>query len=152
MRTELLLPYPPSVNNLFATNRVTGRRFKSAEYAKWIHEAGWMVLTQTHHHHRHKGKVKFTLLVRKPADNRKRDIANLEKAVADLLVLHRILADDSQIEESQVKWVYEGITGAKVIIEDIDPPVTNCPTRYAEGVEPQPTVRSKGRRRSTGGD
>lgn len=29
MITELLLPYPPSVNNLFATNRVTSRRFKT---------------------------------------------------------------------------------------------------------------------------
>lgn len=146
MRTELLLPYPPSVNELFANNRATGGRFKTRKYKAWIHEAGWMIQTQKHHHHHHKCKVRFTLLVRKPDDNRKRDAGNLCKAVEDLLVRHQIIVDDSLIEDSQVRWVYEDITGAKVIIEDIEPPsVTACPTRYADGIAAPLTAMSKGR-------
>lgn len=119
MRTELLLPYPPSVNNIFATNKVTGRRFKTTDYKKWITEAGWMIQSQPHRTHRHTGRVSFTLLIRKPEDNRRRDKNNLVKAVEDVLVRQGIIADDSLIEASLVRWVYEGVTGAKVIIEDI---------------------------------
>lgn len=118
MRTELLLPYPPSVNAMFA-NRKGGGRVKTAAYKAWIAEAGWMVLSQEHRNHRHAGRVRLTLLVRRPEGNRRRDIGNLEKAVADLLVRQGILADDSLIEQSDIRWVYEGVDGAKVIIEDI---------------------------------
>ena len=125
MRTELILPYPPSVNGLFATNRTTGGRFKSKPYKKWITAAGWAIRTQPDRSHEHRGSVRMTLLIRKPDDNRKRDKNNLIKAVEDLLVLHRILADDSLIEESEIRWVHEGFDGAKVVIEDL-PPMTKA--------------------------
>ena len=119
MRTELLLPYPPSVNGLFATNRNTGGRFKSKPYKKWINAAGWAIRSQPDRSHQHTSPVRMTLLVRKPHDNRTRDLQNLVKAVEDLLVLHRILSDDSIIGEAHVRWVYEGFEGAKVMIEDL---------------------------------
>jgi len=119
VRTELFLPYPPSVNGLFATNRKTGRRFKSPPYTKWITAAGWAIRTQPDRNHEHRGPVRMTLLVRNPADNRTRDLQNLVKAVEDLLVRHRILADDSLIQEANLRWVYDGFEGAKVTIEDL---------------------------------
>lgn len=121
MRTELLLPYPSSVNHIFATKK-NGGRAKTAAYKAWITEAGWMIQTQPDRHHRHTGKVSFTLLIRKPDDNRRRDKNNLIKAIEDVLVRQRILADDSLIEQSSVQWVYAGFQGAKVIIEDIHAP------------------------------
>jgi Holliday junction resolvase RusA-like endonuclease len=119
VRTELLLPYPPSVNGLFATNKKTGGRFKSKPYKAWITAAGWTIRSQPDRGHEHRNPVKMTLLIRKPEDNHRRDLQNLVKAVEDLLVLHRILADDSLIEASDIRWVYEGLEGAKVIIEDL---------------------------------
>ncbi len=119
MRTELLIPYPPSVNQLFA-NKKGGGRVKTAAYKAWITEAGWTILTQPDRNHRHTGKVAFTLLIRKPDDNRRRDKNNLIKAVEDLLVRQSILADDSLIEATEVRWVYEGIEGAKVVLTDIE--------------------------------
>lgn len=118
MRSEFHLPMPPSVNGLFANNRRTGGRFKTKKYKAWITEAGWMLQSQAHRHHRHTGKVISTLLVRRP-DNRRRDIGNLEKAAADLLVRHGIILDDSQIERSSVQWTTEPGFAAKVIIEDV---------------------------------
>ena len=116
VRTELDIPFPPSVNTLFANRK--GGRFKTEKYKTWIDEAGWMIKTQRDRHNRHAGNVSFTLFVRRP-DNRRRDIDNLQKAVLDLIVRHRILADDSQIESSTVKWVYEAVQGARVVIEDM---------------------------------
>ena len=120
VKTVLHLPYPPSVNGLFATNKKTGGRFKSSPYKKWIEAAGWAIRTQPDRNNEHHGPVRMTLLIRKPGDNRRRDLLNLEKAVSDLLVFHRILADDSLIEHSEIRWVYEGFEGAKVIIEDLE--------------------------------
>jgi crossover junction endodeoxyribonuclease RusA len=117
VKTELLIPYPPSVNHLFATKR-GGGRVKTAAYRSWITEAGWMIQSQPDRLHRHTGKVSFTMLVRRP-DSRRRDQSNLIKAVEDLLVRHGILIDDSLIEEIRVRWVYEGFEGAKVILEDL---------------------------------
>lgn len=116
MRSEFILPMPPSVNGLYA-DRPGGRR-KTKKYKAWIEEAGWMIQTQADRHHRHTGKVTLLLQVRRP-DNRRRDLANLEKATSDLLVRHGILADDSLIERSHLEWVYEGFIGAKVVIEDL---------------------------------
>src|SRR4051794_39072923 len=117
MRTELFLPSPPSANSLFA-NKASGGRVKSKAYKAWIKEAGWMIQSQPHRHHRHTGKVNILLQVRKP-DNRRRDISNAIKAVEDLLVRHQILLDDSLVERSSVEWVYQGLEGAKVVIEDL---------------------------------
>jgi hypothetical protein len=41
----LLIPYPPSVNHLFATKK-GGGRVKTAAYKAWITEAGWMIKIQ----------------------------------------------------------------------------------------------------------
>lgn len=114
----MLIPYPPSVNNLFA-NRLGGAgRMKKPEYRRWIAEAGWSIVTQKDGHNRHAGKVRFTLLVRRPDDNVRRDVSNLLKAAEDLVVRQGILADDSQIVSSTAEWVYSGPVGARIVIED----------------------------------
>jgi crossover junction endodeoxyribonuclease RusA len=109
------------VNNLFATNRRTGGRFKSKRYKAWINAAGWALRSQSDRGNRHTGPVKLTLIFRKPNDNRRRDISNLVKALEDLVVLHQILADDSLVKHLETSWATCGFEGAKVIIEDATP-------------------------------
>lgn len=116
MKTEFILPFPPSVNGLYANRR--GGRCKTDKYKAWITEAGWMLQAQTHRHHRHTGPVSFTLIAMRP-DNRIRDLDNLHKALQDLLVRHQIIGDDSQIVETHSRWMDAHGNAAKVIIEDL---------------------------------
>jgi crossover junction endodeoxyribonuclease RusA len=104
------------VNGLYA-NRKRGRQ-KTEKYRAWIEAAGWMIRAAPDRHNRHTGPVKLTILVRKP-DGRRRDVSNLVKAIEDLLVLHQIMFDDSQVQRVNVEWSQEVAHGAKVVIEDL---------------------------------
>lgn len=99
-----LLPFPPSVNNLFLNVR-RGGRIKSPRYRAWIEEAGLLLNSQ--HVPPHDGNVFITYRVNRP-DNRRRDLSNCVKAVEDLLVTHGIIKDDSMIDGFEIKWEGEG--------------------------------------------
>lgn len=118
MRSEFLIPYPPSVNSLYANWRGGGRK-KTGRYQAWLRAAGWAVRTQPDRNNHHSGPVTFTLQVRRP-DARKRDASNLLKAPEDLMVALCILRDDSQIVRSSAEWVEEGPEGARIVIDDIN--------------------------------
>lgn len=98
----VFLPYPPTANNLFPTGR-GGRRFPSPEYKAWKVEAGLGL--NARHPGLVPGRVAVTYEFRKP-DNRRRDLANLEKASTDILVSQGVIEDDSLIEEMTLRWVY----------------------------------------------
>ena len=109
---ELSLPFPPSVNSLYSTNWLTKKRFKSKRYEAWIewatmHLNGVPVV---------RGKVKALYEFGRP-DNRKRDVANYEKAVSDLLTYTSVLEDDSLIEEITLKWA--DVKGVRVTLTEI---------------------------------
>ena len=57
--------------------------------------------------------VKVKYVFGKP-DRRRRDVANLEKAVSDLLVSQGVLGDDSLIQSCTVEW---GCWGYKVGVD-----------------------------------
>ncbi len=106
------LPFPPSVNALYSTNWKTKKRFKSKRYEAWIelaikHLNGVPVV---------RGKVKALYEFGRP-DKRKRDVANYEKAVSDLLTYTFVLEDDSQIEEITLKWA--DVKGVRVTLTEI---------------------------------
>lgn len=97
---RLKIPNPPSVNALF--RNVPGKgRVKTKRYLTWIQAAGWAIKEQK------PGKVEgpycLWLYCGKP-DNRRRDLANLEKAVSDLLVSHGVIKDDSHCVELHLYW------------------------------------------------
>lgn len=115
MKSEFAIPYPPSVNGLYANSK-TGRR-KTDKYRLWIKDAGWMIRSQPDRHNRHTGPVTLKIMARKP-DNRRRDISNIAKAVEDLLVRHQILMDDSQVQNISAEWSRDVEHGATVVIED----------------------------------
>lgn len=111
----ITLPFPPSANNLFIN--VGKRRVKSKKYRDWIDEAGWRLTMQKPQ--KFKGKVKVSIYAARP-DKRKRDIANLEKAVVDLLVAHLIIRDDSLVETMTLGWVTDNLKGVSVTITAIE--------------------------------
>jgi crossover junction endodeoxyribonuclease RusA len=98
-----MLPFPPSVNNLFLN--VRRGRVKTPQYRAWIEEAGLLLNQQ--HVPRYEGKVFITFRVNRP-DKRKRDLDNICKAPIDLLVASKIIEDDSLIDGFEIKWEGEG--------------------------------------------
>lgn len=101
MRTEIHLPYPPSVNQLYTTNGRSFKRYKSGMYNSWIADAGWTLKTQKRNEH--KGRISVSYFARRP-DKRKRDIDNVAKAICDFLTLHRIIEDDQHIQAIYGAW------------------------------------------------
>ena len=106
------LPFPPSVNSLYSTNWLTKKRFKSKRYEAWISNA----VEPLNDYQYVQGKVKALYEFGRP-DNRRRDVANYEKAVSDLLTYTVILNDDSQIEEITLKWA--DVEGVRVTLTEI---------------------------------
>lgn len=101
---------PPSMNNLFYTDRRTGTRHKSGAYRTWIKQAIGYSTTMAHGGRRdeaiaaiYAAPVAVEIVVRRP-DKRRRDVTNYVKALDDLLVRMGILKDDCQIGDSRIRW------------------------------------------------
>jgi Holliday junction resolvase RusA-like endonuclease len=91
------LPFPPTVNNLFAHGLVKGRirRFPSRQYKAWRLEA----VTRIRAAWRTRPPWPVPVVIKLelvPADRRPRDASNYVKPVEDALVEARVLVDDSQ--------------------------------------------------------
>ena len=97
--TTLTLPYPPTANHLFGNRK--GGRYRTKAYDAWIAEAMWAVARQNpavvH------GPYLLTIIARRP-DNRRRDIANLEKPLSDLLVKAGVVRDDCDAAAIHLAW------------------------------------------------
>ena len=106
---EIRLPLPPSVNGLYANIPGKGR-VKSSGYRKWINAAGWALIEQKPA--TVSGDYDMWLYFEWP-DNRRRDIGNLEKAVSDLLVTHKVIEDDSRC---QALHLYRGGKGRECVV------------------------------------
>lgn len=104
--TTLFLPFPPSLNGLFAGK---SRRYKSKGYVSWLADAKADIeFTKTmegFNWQNHTGKVSIILMLKAP-DKRIRDADNLAKAVLDLLVSEKVIAgDDSRYVRSlMIQW------------------------------------------------
>jgi crossover junction endodeoxyribonuclease RusA len=94
-----LLPFPPSVNNLFL-NVKRGGRVKTPKYRAWEKVADGY---QPSGIVRLNGEVVATYTFGRP-DRRRRDVANLEKAVGDTLTRWGVLQDDCQIVDIRLRW------------------------------------------------
>lgn len=101
---ELHLPFPPSNNALWRSNR--GRVHKSEEYNAWLRDAGWMIVEQ-YKGQAISGPYELTIQAKRP-DKRHRDLGNLEKPISDLLKQMRVIEDDRFAEDIHLQWVTEG--------------------------------------------
>lgn len=97
------LPFPPSVNNLFAT--VGRKRVRSDRYRAWAKQAGEFITMQGRKHVQ--GHVSMHVALVRP-DRRTRDLSNTLKALEDLLVDMAVIDDDSLIQRISVQWVPDG--------------------------------------------
>ncbi|WP_165435517.1 RusA family crossover junction endodeoxyribonuclease [Bradyrhizobium sp. Leo121] len=121
--TVITLPFPVSVNGLFADGKT--RRHKSQRYCDWLIDAGYALNLQRPP--KIKGQVILHYLLQEGIDNRRRDLGNYEKCVTDLLVSHGVIeADDGRIvREITLRWSRAGqgiqITIISVQEEDFVP-------------------------------
>jgi Holliday junction resolvase RusA-like endonuclease len=112
---NLWLPYPTSVNAMFAGKT---KRYTSADYKAWQAIAGLALNAQSKM--LFDCKIAVTYSIKRPLDNRKRDLANLEKGLSDILVKHKIIKDDCLIEKLVMQWRDDGKDGVEVKIERFD--------------------------------
>lgn len=96
--SEFTLPIPPTVNNLYFNVQSRGR-VKSAKYKDWIWRAKAELLKQKPE----PVKGPFSISYAVPVNNR-RDLANHEKALTDLLVAHEIVPDDRYMQHLSMFW------------------------------------------------
>lgn len=120
------LPFPPAVNNLFATVKVgkSTRRIRTRRYEDWITEAGIALLLQRPP--KIHGPFRLTLTAVRP-DRRKRDLDGLAKAPLDLLVKHQVIDDDSLCASILLMWSEsEPVKGGalSLIVEPADAPLS----------------------------
>jgi crossover junction endodeoxyribonuclease RusA len=118
---HISLPFPPALNNLFAT--FNNRRIPSRRYKAWLAEA------QTSLRAQRPGALTGAFeasLILSPPDRRKRDLDGLAKAILDLLTKEAVIEDDSLARKLTLAWA-EGAPArpgyALVEIEACDPPV-----------------------------
>jgi crossover junction endodeoxyribonuclease RusA len=101
-RVELFLPMPPSANALYANGGDDGGRIKTKAYDDWLSEAGWRV--QEQHPARIAGRYCIEIQIPRPHNQSRLDLGNREKAISDLLVRQRIVADDHLAERITQSW------------------------------------------------
>lgn len=97
---RLHLPFPVSVNALYANSGNGRGRHKTTRYNAWIAEASIAVKDS---HRQAIAPYSLSICLEAP-DKRTRDLANLEKGVSDFLVMHGIVKDDSFCQRLVMTW------------------------------------------------
>jgi len=108
----LHLPFPVSVNAMYANNRGGGKgRYPTKKYKDWKQEAALAIKNGGFYHMA--GEVSVAIYLGRP-DKRKRDCDNLIKGVLDALTQNKVIEDDHKVIKVSVEWA--DVTGAKVEI------------------------------------
>lgn len=97
----LTVPFPPSVNTIFANIPGKGR-IKTKAYRQWLNDAGWHLKSQKLPPQPIEGDTIFN--IKFPSGFRAGDLDNRLKALLDLLVNMRVITDDSFIVDLRVRW------------------------------------------------
>lgn len=115
--TVITLPFPVSVNAMYADGKT--RRHKSQRYADWIAEAGYALKSQRARPV--PGPVTLLYEVQEGKDNRRRDIANLEKGCTDLLVYYGIIEADHDLIVREIRMIWNrDVQGVRVTIQSVN--------------------------------
>jgi crossover junction endodeoxyribonuclease RusA len=97
---RLLLPIPPSTNNLFR-NLPQGGRAKTAAYKSWLIAAGWEIKMQRPPPLHPTLRTCLRVLIEAPL-GQNRDLDNAIKPILDILVKMGVIADDSLIDDLRI--------------------------------------------------
>jgi len=103
------IPFPPTLNGLYATNFQTKRRFPSKKYGEWQKKVIPMMQEQAKGIYIESDCVQIVNLNMdrrwyKNGNIKQIDCANYEKAVSDCLVKAGILLDDYLIVSNTQRW------------------------------------------------
>jgi Holliday junction resolvase RusA-like endonuclease len=113
--TEIRLPFPTSVNAMYAANRGRGRdRRPTPEYEQWRADAAIMLLQQRVRPVLGRCTIWIDL-----DDRRQGDCDNRAKAVLDLLVKRGVIGGDHKRYVKRVSIGWEQVDGCRVAIEEI---------------------------------
>ena len=113
MNVTLTLPYPPSVNHLYAV--VNGRKVLSAKGREYQQEVSATVFRQIGAANFGEARIAYRATVF-PPDRRRRDVSNLVKIVEDSLTKAGIWCDDSQVDD--MHWIRgDAVKGGSVFLE-----------------------------------
>lgn len=116
MTTILLSRVPPSANNLFATNRKTGARFKSRDYVKWLKFSQAEILLQRPA--KHEGRVDILVRVPQSQVRASSDASNRIKAAEDLIVSMGVIPDDRMKHVRRSAAEFADIAQTEIIITE----------------------------------
>ena len=101
---KLILPFPPSVNHLFAQNKQNAKlRFKTKKYKDWIEECEKIKIDE-----KAEGECTISYKIFFP-DDRIRDGQNYIKAPLDFLVQHGVIKEDNRRIVKGEQWIDGGI-------------------------------------------
>ena len=105
-RQTITLPFPPSVNGMYANIFGKGR-VKRKTYKQWINTAGLEL--QAQRPKRFTERVRIVISINPPRKNCG-DIDNRIKPILDLLTKHQVIADDGFdfVASTLCKWVRNG--------------------------------------------
>jgi Holliday junction resolvase RusA-like endonuclease len=113
--TELKLPFPPSVNDMYANNKRGGRgRYPTKEYEQWRADAAVMLMQQ--HIRPVLGRCEIWIDI---DDSRQGDCDNRTKAVLDLLVVRGVIGGDQKKYVRRVSVGWAKCDGCRVAIQEI---------------------------------
>jgi Holliday junction resolvase RusA-like endonuclease len=103
---EFAIPLPPSVNAIYrVTRRARGRRiYKSERAIAWLEEAGISMRGVG----RIDGPVSIDIVCGEIGARRNRDLDNVIKPIIDLIVQHRVIADDSAAVVRMISARWDG--------------------------------------------
>lgn len=114
---DVLLPWPPSSNNLFANARKGRGRYPTKRYAEWHDEAARALTLQRARPI--SGPVTVTILLNSPT-KRPYDLDNRVKPILDLLTSLSLIDDDrADIVTKITVERSSGFTGAWLLVEPI---------------------------------
>ena len=98
------IPFLPiSVNQAYATDFKTRRRFKTKTYEDFKENLGSYLIGKTKEPLNGDIEIEYNFYYQ---DKRKRDMLNLEKVMTDCLVYYRIIEDDSLITRMVLERYY----------------------------------------------
>ena len=107
---RLMLPVPPSVNELYAPTK-RGGRYKTKKYRAWLSQAGWYLLMASPKPEAVSGPYRLSMRV--PA-TMQGDVDNRLKAMLDFLVNTGLTDDDrwcrrATVERDEALTIYAEI-------------------------------------------
>ena len=115
--TVVRLPFPPPLSACF-TNAPGRGRVPTQRYKAWQDEALWEIKAQKARPITGRVTVYARLV---PPDKRNRDLGNLDKAIADILVKAGLIEDDGSkcLRKITYEWMDEG-PACTVLIQPIE--------------------------------